>query len=219
MFRLAIIYTAFLLGVSFLALSFFENDTKQDIKPHVPVSTSTSSSTSSTFTSTTMTSTSSTTSTTLFEMSILDVGWFNAEKCRHTVIGNMNTILVEVTAEAVRGTWGRLPQGNFLYSCDGGPLTPVDGILYRGGASISHYHPLEGQYRLRIRCGRNAHISDVTSCKDLEVFLDLEGLNVTGYGGLDIDPASTGYEPWPKNPSSVSPASSPVPTGSCSLCR
>ena len=96
----------------------------------------------------------------------MKVDWFKPKKCRHTLIGNMNTILAEVPEGKVEGTWGAIPAGNFLYSCDSGPKTPVDKIVYRGGGSVEPHQSLSGEYRLSIRCGRNSKMEDLIEITD-----------------------------------------------------
>ncbi len=99
----------------------------------------------------------------------------------------MNTILAEVPEGKVEGTWGAIPAGNFLYSCDSGPKVPVDKIVYRGGGSVEPHQSLSGEYRLSIRCGRNSQMEDLLDCESLDIYLDTDGLNVTSFGGLEID--------------------------------
>jgi|GEM_PF-1280689 len=177
--------------------------------PSTACTVATTSATVTTTTATTST-TASTTTTTLFDWSSLDrvkVDWFKPDKCRHTLLGNMNKVLVEIPEDRVEGTWGVMPKGRFTFSCDGGEGIPADRVGYRGGGSVEPHQPLEGEYRLSVRCGRNSAIEDILSCETLDVYLNMNGLNVTRFKGQEIDPVE--FEKLPTPPTTTTIRNNP----------
>ncbi|MFC2162118.1 hypothetical protein ACFLRF_00420 [Candidatus Altiarchaeota archaeon] len=175
-----------------LASASVAMDPKVSAASTTTTSTPTSSTSASTSTSTSLpadpsptssTTTTVTTSSTVTLPSMISVEVFNMEKCRQTVYGKMNTILVNISNEKVAGNWGPEPDPRFGFVCDDGVYQPFEMIMYRGGKNIGSFGPVEGEYRMSVKCGRNRLVDDLIDCRELDVLLESSSINSTSYQG------------------------------------
>jgi hypothetical protein len=136
----------------------------------VEATTSTVPTTSSTVTTgTSSTSTTAPTTTTLPRY--LPLNWTDLGKCKETIIGKMNSLLVDIPAEET-GTWAVDPLEAFDIICDGKGAFKADRVVYRGGRTIGKGNEVGGSYRLMVKCGHNAQILDLADCKEVGIYLD-----------------------------------------------
>jgi hypothetical protein len=161
-------------------MSADQETTTTTVRAQTPT-TSTTSSTSTTIatTSTSTTTTSSTTTTTLPRF--VQLSWDNLEKCKETILGMMNSVIIDVPP-SIEGAWNADPADAFTLSCDGSKEEAPDKVVYRGGNTINQGNPITGQYRLMIKCGHNAKFDNLKDCKELNVTLDRAALNLTATG-------------------------------------
>jgi hypothetical protein len=136
----------------------------------------TTSSTTSTSSTTIPPTTTSTTTTTLPRY--LPLNWTEASKCKESVLGMMNSIIVQIP-DTFDGTWKQVrPQATLYVSCDGGRKIPADQVVYRGGNTVEKGNPVAGRYRFMQKCGHNAEIEAFKDCKELDAYLDWQSLDL-----------------------------------------
>ncbi|MFH0861684.1 MAG: hypothetical protein V1875_01520 [Candidatus Altiarchaeota archaeon] len=95
------------------------------------------------------------------------------EKCRETVNGKMNAILVDTPDDIPAASWTERPVDSFGLICDQtGGIRP-DEALRAGGVPIGPGSDVSGRYRLMVKCGRTGTVYDLKDCENLTVRLDL----------------------------------------------
>ncbi len=148
-----------------------------DSKPSATTSTTMQATTSTAPVSTTAApaTTTSTTSTTLPTTTTLparlSLNWTDIGKCKETLLGKMNFLYIEIPDTLV-GVWGETPAQAVSVSCDGRDDVQADRLVYRGGNTVGKEDPLAGEYRVMLKCGHNARITDLADCMDVEAYLN-----------------------------------------------
>ncbi len=120
----------------------------------------------------------------------LQLDWYNLDTCKRTVLGSMNTLNIDI-GEPIDGYWASEPNSYILYRCDGKDMHPVDKLLLKGGSNIGSNQTVAGSYRLMVRCGRNTLVDDLTTCSELEVYLDTGGIIVPEEAAEDTTTSTT----------------------------